>query len=121
VGRYTDPVSSLVKICTLCPYPSLPLPPLRIYNLSGVYPYIPGERSEWRGRVHVNGPVPAAGGLGGHNAEAGRLEPGLEKTRFKKNQPSGFFCFFFRVSGFFLYICPEERVFRVYSVSSIQE
>ncbi len=36
--------------------------------------YIPGERSEWRGRVHVNGPVSAAGGLGGHDAEAGGLE-----------------------------------------------
>jgi hypothetical protein len=45
-----------------------------VHNLRGVYPYIPGERSEWRGRVHVYGPVSAAGGLGGHDAEAGRLE-----------------------------------------------
>jgi hypothetical protein len=56
------------------PYYSLPMPPLLIYNLSGVYMYIPGEGSEWRGRVHVYGPVSAAGGLGGHDAEAGRLE-----------------------------------------------
>jgi hypothetical protein len=43
-------------------------------------------------------------------------EAGLEKTRFFiKTQPSGFFWVF----GFFvfLYICPEERVFRVFSVS----
>jgi hypothetical protein len=37
----------------------------------------------------------------------------LEKPGFKKNQPSGFFWVFF------LYICPEERVFRVFSVSKI--
>ena len=43
------------------------------------------------------------------------LEAGLEKTRFlkKETQPSGFF----RV--LFFYICPEERVFRVFSVSRI--
>jgi hypothetical protein len=40
------------------------------------------------------------------------LETWLENTRFKKNQPSGFF-------WDFLYICPEERVFRVFSVSRI--
>jgi hypothetical protein len=41
-------------------------------------------------------------------------EAGLEKT-----QPSGFFLVFFGVFVFwyFLYICPEERVFRVFSVS----
>jgi hypothetical protein len=35
--------------------------------------------------------------------------PGL----FKKSQPSGFFVFF----GFFGFFCPDERVFRVFSVS----
>jgi hypothetical protein len=40
-------------------------------------------------------------------------QAGLEKTRiFFLNQPSVFF-------GFFLFICPEERVFRVFSVSRI--
>jgi hypothetical protein len=34
---------------------------------------------------------------------------------YKKNQPSGCFCFFW----VFLFICPEERVFRVFSVSRI--
>jgi hypothetical protein len=41
-----------------------------------------------------------------------QCKAGLEKTRFFFTQPSGFF----RV---FLYICPEERVFRVFSVSVI--
>jgi hypothetical protein len=45
---------------------------------------------------------------------------GLEKNPgFKKKiQPSGFFWVFWAFlgvfSGFFLYICPEERVFRVF-------
>jgi hypothetical protein len=42
---------------------------------------------------------------------------GWKKPGFKKNQPSGFFCFvfcFFIFLGFFfIYICPEERVFWV--------
>jgi hypothetical protein len=51
------------------------------------------------------------------------LKAGLEKTRFifrknpvffKKNQPSGFFWVFGVFLGFF---CPDERVFRVFSVS----
>jgi hypothetical protein len=62
-------------------------------------------------------------------------EAGLEKNRvfyIKKNQPNGFFCFFWVFFGFFfflfflcffgffkIYICPEERVFRVFSVSRI--
>jgi hypothetical protein len=48
-------------------------------------------------------------------------QAGLEKTRFFVffNQPSGFFLFF-SVFFFFIYICPEERVFRVFSVSRIQ-
>jgi hypothetical protein len=51
----------------------------------------------------------ATGGGGAMDCQAG-----LEKTRFSflKTQPSGFL-------GFFLYICPEERVFRVFSVSRI--
>jgi hypothetical protein len=49
---------------------------------------------------------------------------GLEKPVFFKTQPSGFICFclFFGVWFFFLgflYICLEERVFRVFSVSRI--
>jgi hypothetical protein len=50
------------------------------------------------------------------------MEAGLEKTRdLKKNQPSGFFFVFIFIFIFwgFLYICPEERVFRVFSVSRI--
>jgi hypothetical protein len=48
------------------------------------------------------------------------LKAGLEKNpgffKKQKNQPSGFFW----VSlVFFIYICPEERVFRVFSVSRI--
>ncbi len=44
------------------------------------------------------------------------LEAGLEKTEFfLKTQPSGFCGFFWA----FLYICPEEGVFRVFSVSRI--
>ncbi len=42
--------------------------------------------------------------------------PGLKK----KTQPRGVFCFFLGFFGFFfIYICPEERVFRVFSVSRI--
>jgi hypothetical protein len=46
---------------------------------------------------------------------------GWKKPGFfwKKNQPSGFFIVFFWFFGFFLYICPEVRVFRVSSVSRI--
>jgi hypothetical protein len=48
------------------------------------------------------------------------LRSGLEKTRvvFKKPSPVCFFGlfggFFGDFFGFFLYICPEERVFRVF-------
>jgi hypothetical protein len=51
--------------------------------------------------------VSAAGGLGGHDAEAGRLEPGLEKTRFFLNPAQWVFLVFlgyFGFLGFFLYI-----------------
>jgi hypothetical protein len=48
---------------------------------------------------------------------------GLEKTRFffKKNPAQWVFQVFLFFFGFFgfLYICPEERVFRVFSVSRI--
>jgi hypothetical protein len=55
------------------------------------------------------------------------LLAGLEKTRgfLKKPSPVGLLIFFgvFWVFGFlwffFLYICPEERVFRVFSISRI--
>jgi hypothetical protein len=45
-------------------------------------------------------------------AGQGRLNPGLEKTRVfkKKTSPVGFFGF----SCFYLYNCPEERVFGVF-------
>jgi fucokinase len=46
----------------------------------------------------------------------------LEKTRFKKKkkQPSGFFVFFDFLGSFWvIYTFPEERVFRVFSVSRI--
>jgi hypothetical protein len=39
-------------------------------------------------------------------------QAGLEKNRLKKTQPRVFFLIFI-----FLHICPEERVFRVFSVS----
>jgi hypothetical protein len=62
-------------------------------------------------------------------AEVKRPQAGLEKKPFflKNTSPVGFFCFFgfFEFFGFFLeffgffYICPEERVFRVFSVSRI--
>jgi hypothetical protein len=38
-------------------------------------------------------------------------QAGLEKTRFFKTQPCRVFWFFLGFFGFFLYICPEERVF----------
>jgi hypothetical protein len=44
------------------------------------------------------------------------LQFGPPKAGLEKTQPSVFFFGFF---GFFLYICPEERVFRVFSVSRI--
>jgi hypothetical protein len=51
------------------------------------------------------------------------LEAGLEKTQVKKKKTSqvGFLVFFgvFWVFWGFLYICPEEGVFRVFSVSRI--
>jgi hypothetical protein len=48
-------------------------------------------------------------------------QAGLGKIRFlKKTEPSGFFIFIFYFFIFFiLYICPEERVFRGFSVSII--
>jgi hypothetical protein len=52
----------------------------------------------------------------------GRVEAGLEKTWFLfLGQPSGYFWFFFGFLGFFVFsiFCPEERVFRVFSVSRI--
>jgi hypothetical protein len=36
------------------------------------------------------------------------------KKPFKKIQPSVFFGFFWFLFEFFLYICPEERIFRVF-------
>jgi hypothetical protein len=51
-------------------------------------------------------------------AKSHHLEAGLEKTRvFLKNPTQWVFLRFSWV--FFLYICPEERVFRVFSVSRI--
>ncbi len=64
---------------------------------------------------------------GGGPGRVGK-NPGLKK---KKNSPVvffgflvflgflGFLGFFLGFSGFFLHICPEERVFRVFSVSKI--
>ncbi len=55
----------------------------------------------------------------------GLLVRGLEKTRVFKKKLSPvvifwfFWGFFLGYFGFFLYICPEERVFRVLSVSRI--
>jgi hypothetical protein len=40
---------------------------------------------------------------------------GWKKRGLKKTSPVGFFGFF----RFFLYVCPEDRVFRVFSVSRI--
>jgi hypothetical protein len=59
-----------------------------------------------------------------------RLKAGLEKTRDLKKKPAQWVIFVFVFGGFlgffgvfwvfgFLYICPEERVFRVFSVSRI--
>jgi hypothetical protein len=45
------------------------------------------------------------------------LEAGLEKTRFFLKPAEWVFLGF--LVFFFLYICPEERVFRVFSVSRI--
>ncbi len=62
-------------------------------------------------------PEMLAVGAPGEQARQHRLwAQGLEKTRvfLKKNSPVVFFGFF----GFF-YICPKERVFRVFSVSRI--
>ncbi len=56
------------------------------------------------------------------------MDSGLEKPGFfKKPSPMFFLVFwgflgvfgFFGFIGFFKYICPEERVFRVFSVSRI--
>jgi hypothetical protein len=47
------------------------------------------------------------------------IQAGLEKPGFLKKNPAQ--CFFFCFFGFSKkkYICPEERVFRVFSVSRI--
>jgi hypothetical protein len=45
-------------------------------------------------------------------------EAGLEKNPGLKKKPAQCFLFCF-VFLFFIYICPEERVFRVFSVSRI--
>jgi hypothetical protein len=47
------------------------------------------------------------------------LQAGLEKPGFLYKKTSPVFFWFFGVFWFFLYICPEERVFRVFSVSRI--
>jgi hypothetical protein len=49
------------------------------------------------------------------------LQAALEKTHVLKKKPSpvGFFVFLFFIVFFSSYICPEERVFRVFSVSRI--
>ncbi len=67
--------------------------------------------------------------LGGRDKEAQAiynavLKAGLEKPAFFKENPAlwvylGFFGFFFIFVFVFLYICPEERVFMVFSVSRI--
>jgi hypothetical protein len=52
--------------------------------------------------------------------QVSHLGAGLEKTRFKKKNPTQcFFCFFLGFFLVFLYMCLEERVFRVFSVSRI--
>jgi hypothetical protein len=59
---------------------------------------------------------------GGFGARNGR-KAGLEKIRvFLKKRTQWVFCLFFWFFGVFwdffcIYICPEERVFRVFSVS----
>jgi hypothetical protein len=53
--------------------------------------------------------VTAAGGLGGHDAEAGRLEPGLEKTRLKKKQPAQWV--FLGFLWFVFYIFAQKKEF----------
>jgi hypothetical protein len=72
-------------------------------------------------RDAVDDLVDGAGGAHGHGE---RLHAGLEKTWFfilKKNSPAGSFVFFgvFWIFLGFLYICPEERIFRFFSVSRI--
>jgi hypothetical protein len=46
---------------------------------------------------------------------AALFTPGAFRQGWKKTQPSVFFFFWFLgCLGFFLYVCPEERVFRVF-------
>ena len=53
------------------------------------------------------------------------IRVGKNPVFFKKTQPSGLFGFFFGFLGFlgffgfFGFFCPDERVFRVFSVSRI--
>jgi hypothetical protein len=49
-------------------------------------------------------------------ARQGWKKPGLKKKK-KKKPAQWVFLVFMGFLGFFLYICPEERVFRVFSVS----
>jgi hypothetical protein len=62
------------------------------------------------------------GGGGGIHSRLGPKQAGLEKKPgFKKNSPVGFFVFFgfFCFFFVFLYIFPEERVLRVFSVTRL--
>jgi hypothetical protein len=63
--------------------------------------------------------VPGKGG--GDEMLWGPSSPGLEKTRFKKKtSPVGFLLLIFLgFLFFFWFFCPDERVFRVFSVSPI--
>jgi hypothetical protein len=48
-----------------------------------------------------------------------QLRQGWKNPGFKKKKPAQWDFWFLGVFLFFLYICPQKRVFRVYSVSRI--
>jgi hypothetical protein len=97
---------------------TLVIPDVRV-ALKYVFDAITLTRHKLEGKVPLIGFTGAPWTLMSYMIEGGGsktlAKAGLEKTRvLKKTQPSSFFVFLF-----FLYICLEERVFRVFSVSRI--
>jgi hypothetical protein len=99
---------------------TLVIPDVRV-ALKYVFDAITLTRHKLDGKVPLIGFTGAPWTLMSYMIEGGGsktlAKAGLEKNPLKKKtSPVVFFCFFF---CFFLYICPEERVFRVFSVSRI--
>jgi uroporphyrinogen decarboxylase len=100
---------------------TLVIPDVRV-ALKYVFDAITLTRHKLDGKVPLIGFTGAPWTLMSYMIEGGGsktlAKAGLEKTRVKKKTSPVVFLFLFFFVGF-LYICPEGRVFRVFSVSGI--